>query len=72
MPPINTTLTLPSLSPPPHTHTPGIAYGQTASGKTYTMVGPDGVLENMALAQGKLDGSKGIVPRACEEVLAYV
>lgn len=49
-----------------------IAYGQTASGKTYTMVGPDGVLESITHHQGKIEGQKGIVPRACEEVLAFV
>ena len=37
-----------------------LVYGQTGSGKTYTMFGPNGSLNN---------GDRGIVPRACAEVL---
>jgi hypothetical protein len=37
-----------------------MVYGQTGSGKTFTMFGPSGSLNN---------GDRGIVPRACAEVL---
>ena len=41
-----------------------IGYGQTGSGKTYTMFGPDG--------QGLNFSTRGLVPRACEEVLEAI
>ena len=41
-----------------------IGYGQTGSGKTFTMFGPDG--------QGVNFSTRGLVPRACEEVLEAI
>ncbi len=41
-----------------------VAYGQTASGKTYTMIGPDGVNTT-----GPGSAAMGVIPRACMEVL---
>ena len=42
-----------------------IAYGQTAAGKTHTMMGPPDV----AMNAGVDEGNRGIIPRACHEVL---
>ncbi len=42
-----------------------IAYGQTAAGKTHTMMGPPDVAVNA----GVEEGDRGIIPRACHEVL---
>lgn len=39
-----------------------IAYGQTASGKTYTMTGPD--IHN--------DEQKGLIPRMMQEVFDWI
>jgi len=39
-----------------------LVYGQTGSGKTYTMFGPDGATSR----------DRGVVPRACAEVLAAI
>eukprot|EP01033_Poteriospumella_lacustris_P012067 gene12067-8622_t len=44
-----------------------IVYGQTGSGKTYSMFGKD-----EASAMGRDKDGKGIIPRACEELLQAV
>ena len=41
-----------------------VAYGQTASGKTYTMIGPEG-----ASTSSSGESDMGVIPRACMEVL---
>ena len=45
-----------------------IAYGQTAAGKTHTMMGPDGGLASMHQSTS-FDQQAGIIPRACQEVI---
>ncbi|RYH18097.1 hypothetical protein EON65_27620 [archaeon] len=42
-----------------------VVYGQTGSGKTYTMFGNEGVMGG-----GSRGEDRGIIPRACEEILA--
>jgi hypothetical protein len=51
-----------------------IAYGQTASGKTYTMLGPEDVVHTTTNNYvNSLKNEKiGIIPRACMEVLSCV
>ena len=44
-----------------------IAYGQTGSGKTYSMLGDDTVHEVLYD-----DSARGLIPRACEEVLQCI
>eukprot|EP00605_Chrysophyceae_sp_TOSAG23-4_P001602 GSChrysophyteH1.ASY1.ANO1.1761.1 assembled CDS len=45
-----------------------VAYGQTAGGKTYTMMGPS----QLDRPEGLSMSSAGIIPRACMEVLSRI
>lgn len=50
-----------------------IAYGQTGSGKTYSMFGPAEFLDSFAHTHASpSDATRGIVPRACQEIISAI